>query len=560
MASRSIRSSVSPRRALALCLLVAGASLQVAAQVATVEVPAYDGALLATDVYRIPFTHARPVVVMRTPYGRDGLSTVCTSLNLLGYNCVAQDQRGLGGSGGGDGTIFLHDGDDGRATLEWVAAQDWCDGRIAAFGGSALGITAYQLAPDAVPDLRCTLVGVASADLFHAGYFQGGAIREADIRTWLEGLALAGFYDQMKQHRLWDSWWQSMDVLSRSGQVVAPGLHLAGWYDVFQQGTLDAWAAFQHRGGDGAAGRQFLVVGPWTHGDFGSRQAGELEYPANAALDLVPLVTDWFGYWLKGDHTGVDRWPAVRVYLMGAVGEEAPGNLWLDLDDWPPPARTVALHLGADGSLTRELPAATEVELLVDPGDPVPTLGGANLYPDLDVGGRPMGAGPFDQRPVEARDDVLGFSSEPLAEPLVVVGRVRCRLWVRPDTPDLDLSVRLTDVYPDGRSMLVVDGIQRARFRCGDDRECLLVPGEPTLVEVDLWSTALVFAAGHRVRVDVAGSNAPRFEVNPNDGGDLNAGAPVVARPRLLLGASYPSALLLPVLDQPRRPAGRVGP
>ena len=132
-----------------------------------------------------------------------------------------------------------------------------------------------------------------------------------------------------------------------------------------------------------------------------------------------------------------------------------------------------------------------------------------------------------------------------------MMGRVRCRLWVLPDTLDLDLSVRLTDVYPDGRSMLVTDGIQRARFRCGDDRECLLTPGVPTLIEVDLSSTAIVFAAGHRVRLDIAGSNWPRFEVNANDGGDLNHGTPTIARPRILTGPDHPSALLLPVEHGP---------
>jgi putative CocE/NonD family hydrolase len=140
---------------------------------------------------------------------------------------------------------------------------------------------------------------------------------------------------------------------------------------------------------------------------------------------------------------------------------------------------------------------------------------------------------------------------------MTVVGRVRCRLWIRPDTPDLDLAVRLTDVYPDGRSMLVSDGIQRARMRCGDDRECFLTPGVPTELVVDLWSTALVFAAGHRVRIDVSGSNAPRFEVNPNDGGDLNAlPQGTIARPVLLVGTGHASRLELPILrasPYPRR-------
>jgi putative CocE/NonD family hydrolase len=164
-----------------------------------------------------------------------------------------------------------------------------------------------------------------------------------------------------------------------------------------------------------------------------------------------------------------------------------------------------------------------------------------------------------DQRPIEARDDVLAFTSAPLAAPLTVMGRLLAHVWVRPDTPDLDLAVRLTDVYPDGRSMLIADGIQRARMRCGDDRECFLIPGEPAELVVDLWSTAYVFNAGHRVRIDVSGSNFPRFEVNPNDGGDLGAPGPgTVAHPDILLGADYPSRIDLPVPGLPRPPSRRL--
>jgi hypothetical protein len=217
----------------------------------------------------------------------------------------------------------------------------------------------------------------------------------------------------------------------------------------------------------------------------------------------------------------------------------------------------VLWHLGADGALTRSAPLAGEAQLTIDPEDPVPTVGGANLFPDLQVDGRAMGAGPYDQRTIEARDDVLVFTSAPLSEPITAMGRVAVRLWVRPDTPDLDLAVRLTDVYPDGRSMLVADGIQRARMRCGDDRECFLEPGVAVELVVDLWSTAMVFNAGHRIRISVSGTNHPRFEVNPNDGGPIDTGTPLVATPTLLLGPATPSALVLPEPVAARSPNGR---
>lgn len=254
------------------------------------------------------------------------------------------------------------------------------------------------------------------------------------------------------------------------------------------------------------------------------------------------------------------RWPEVRIYLMGAAGEPgAPGNQWLEFADWPPPAWTVPWYFDANGGLGRLLPAHGERQLTCDPANPVPTRGGANLFEWVD--GVYQGVGPEDQRAIESRADVLVSTTAVLAEPLPVVGPLRAVLWIRPDTPDLDLAVRVTDVYPDGRSMLLVDGIARARMRCGKTQECLLTPGEPAEIVVDLTSTALVINAGHRLRVIVSGSNWPRFEVNPNTGGNLNQpGEGVVAHPALLVGPAHPSRLEVPVLRSspfPRRRLNR---
>jgi hypothetical protein len=336
-------------------------------------------------------------------------------------------------------------------------------------------------------------------------------------------------------------------------EVNVPTLHVGGWFDIFLQGTLDAFTTFQHLGGPGALGKQKLIIGPWTHYGTFQNTAGQIAFPANAIYlaETYSCVRDWFDFWLRGGSPGVLRLPNVRVYLMGAAGDPgAPGNLWLELSDWPPPASTLPLYLDVGHGLSSAPSSEGELELVADPGDPVPTTGGQELS---------SGAGPFDQRPIEGRSDVVGFTTVPLSSPVTVVGRVRCRLWVRPDTPDLDLAVRLTDVYPDGRSMLVTDGIQRARKRCGDDRECFLTPGIPTELVVDLWSTAMVFAVGHRVRIDVSGSNAPRFEVNRNDGRDLDAPSQgTIARPVLLVGGGHPSRLELPVLRASPYPRPRL--
>jgi uncharacterized protein len=548
--------TVARRRIAALLAAAACLALAASAQDLTAVVAAPDGTGLATDVY-LPFLGGVgpwPVILQRTPYGRDGLGATCRGFNLLGYACVAQDVRGRGGSEGTD-TVFRDDGPDGRATLDWIAAQPWCNGKIATFGASALGITQYALAPGAPTALVALAPMVATPDFYHDAAYEGGALRQALTYDWLAKQDNLAMYEEVRAHRLWDAWWAEAAILPHVAEVETPALHVGGWYDIFLQGTLDAYDDFQHDGGDGARGRQRLIIGPWTHDGIGQTAQGELTYPANAALDLFSVMSAWYDHWLTGGSQDVDSWPAVEVYLMGAVGEPgAPGNTWVDLPDWPPPARTQPLFLATSGGLADSPAGADRVELTIDPAEPTPTLGGRNLFADLVVDGRPMGAGPYDQRPIEARPDVAAFTTAPLASPLAVMGRVRARLWIVPDTPDLDLTVRLTDVYPDGRSMLVADGIQRARMRCGDEQECFLSPGVPTEIVVDLWSTAIVFAAGHRVRIDVAGSNAPRFEVNPNDGGSFDAPLPRIARPALLLGGHHPSRLDLPVVVSSRLP------
>lgn len=524
-------------------------------------VPADDGTPLATDIYR-PFSSGpHPVILIRTPYGRDGWVEPCFALTLLGYACVAQDTRGRGDSGGDD-TVFRDDADDGRATIEWLAEQSWCDGNIGMFGGSAFAITQYLPAPGADAALRSISAVVATPDLYHHAFLQGGAIREALAVNWLDGQGSGFFFDEVLEHRLKDAWWDPVEVLEHAGSIHTAGLHVGGWYDIFGQGTLDAYATLQESGGSGAIGRQYLIMGPWTHGGLFTNSSGALTYPLNAFRDPLDFLLPWYDATLRGDASEIDHWPAARIYLMGAVGEAgAPGNEWIDLDQWPPPARLKHFYLSDDSALVVRPPGPGEVTLISDPADPVPTLGGANLHPDLIVDGREMGDGPQDQRPIEARSDVLTFTGEELVQPVTVVGPVRATVWLVPDTPDLDIAVRLTDVYPDGRSMLVLDGIQRARMRCGDDTECLLTPGVPVEMSVELWSTAIVFNAGHRIRISVSGSNWPRFEVNPNHGGDLNLETPGnVAQPRLLFGDDFPSRLEVPVLPVMRRAGRRVQP
>jgi len=508
-----------------------------------------DGVRLATDVYLPRGDGPWPTILIRTTYSRQGeMGGMADMLKMGGYVVVMQDTRGRFDSEGTD-TVFSTATQDGQATLEWIAAQPWCDGRIGTWGPSALGIVQYMLAPNAPEALRCQFVAISTPDLYHAG-FLGGVARQSLVEGWLAWQDSEFILQEWLSHPMEDDYWDAADISGRYDEVHVPAIHIGGWYDIFTQGTLDAFVGYQEQGGAGAAGRQHLVMGPWTHIGMatGERQQGELEYPAGAEMDtmeLMRLTFNWYQACLLGEESRADDWPTVRYYVMGDVDNpDAPGNEWREADAWPPPATELSLYLRADGLLDATPPTADEGgnTFVYDPSDPSPTVCGANLT---------IKAGPCDQREVEARDDVLIFSTPPLESPLEVTGRVRARLWLVSDAPDTDVAVRLTDVYPDGRSMLVTDGILRARFRGLDfTREELMIPGAPYELEIDLGSTSIAFDAGHAIRIVISSSNAPRFDPNPNTGAPLRANDEIrTATNTILHDADHPSALLLPVSE-----------
>jgi putative CocE/NonD family hydrolase len=240
---------------------------------------------------------------------------------------------------------------------------------------------------------------------------------------------------------------------------------------------------------------------------------------------------------------------AVHYYVMGdPTDPKAPGNFWRHADDWPPVSRATDFYFHADGTLVPEAaPTGHDAKnYTYDPRDPVPNVGGQEL-------GVPLG--PKDQRRVERRADVLLFSTDELKQPIEVTGRITARLFVSSDCPDTDFTVKLCDVYPDGRSMLVTDGILRARYHQSFEKESFLEPGKVYELAVDLWSTSLVFNQGHRIRVAVSSSNSPRFEANPNTGKPFRADKETrVARNTLHLSSMHPSRIVLPVIDSSKQP------
>jgi predicted acyl esterase len=507
-------------------------------------VPMQDGTELATTVYLPEGAGPFPVVVSRTPYNKDGLKGDAGKFVRRGYAFVAQDIRGRFKSKGHHAIIFHNDGwenpHDGHDTLRWITGQPWCNGKIGSTGGSALGITQNMAAPGAPDGLKGQFVVVAISDMYSQGAYQGGAFRTGLLENWLKATGMTDVnLKTFVAHPDYDRFWAGLNPEAQAGRVHAPAVFLGGWYDIFLQGTINSFVTIQDHGGEGARGRCRLILAPIGHGTM-----TELKYPANASK--FPKCGDnaaWFDHVLKGLANGVEKEKPVHYYVMGdPTDKNAPGNYWRSADAWPPPAAETAYYLHPDGRLAASDPPAAggKHSYRYDPAFPVPTVGGAELGTDI---------GPKDQRKVESRGDVVLFSSDALADPIEVTGRVTAKLCVSSDCPDTDFTVKLTDVYPDGRSMLVTDGVLRARFRDSFEHEKLLEPGKIYEVAVDLWSTSIVFNRGHKIRVAVSSSNAPRFDPNPNTGHAFRADKESrVATNTVYFSKEHPSRILLPVM------------
>ncbi|MBN2465839.1 CocE/NonD family hydrolase, partial [candidate division WOR-3 bacterium] len=500
--------------------LLLSAAVGAAYQYEEIWMPMRDSVLLRTDIYYPDSSSAPwPTVLWRSPYLHSmwwpsyGTSALTDS---MGYVVVLQYLRGWQGSQG-ERTMFQTDGwgalRDGYDAIEWTAAQPWSNGKICMTGFSAMGAVQYQAAGAVPPHLVCCCPDRAITDGYLHFAWQGGQLRKALVEGWCGLVGAPHFVDSVCNHPGYDSLWQLQNLAERWDSAAYPMFHIGGWYDIHLEGSLDAFAALQAR-----FHNQKLLVGPWGHFTGESRQQGALLYPVNAALPdrtRWELNWRWFDHWMQDSANGITD-PKVCLYLMGDCDtEDTTGwNYWYEADTWP--LRELVYrdyYLREGGQLDTLPPSGSAIDtFLYDPADPCMTYGGKEEY------GMLHGKGPQDQRPIEGRTDVLVFETPELASGLAVIGKIRCVLYAASDCYDTDWSVRVTDVYPDGRSMLITDGIQMARHRHGFDREDSLVPGVPDTFDIDVGSTANVFAPGHRLRVIISSSNYPRFEKNPNTG------------------------------------------
>ncbi|MEW6359912.1 MAG: CocE/NonD family hydrolase [Planctomycetota bacterium] len=485
----------------------------------TTAIPMRDGAALATDLYFPTISHKEwpldgvPVILICTPYDKSKEGPIGRWRDFAlrnEYAFAVQDMRGFYASAKAGRGARHYDGYD---AIEWLAKQPWCNGKVGMMGYSHLGAAQYEAAVTAPPHLACAIPAQAPGNYYTDSYYPP-VFRKADMETLLRG-AFTSRTQQLINRRIRNR------ETSHIPQFNAPMIHSAGWYDFYKEGAIEMFRACRQDGGPGARGKQKLLIGPWGHGVVQEEDPGKplqlpggLAYPPNSKLDWEKEVwLPWFDHWLKGKQNGVMDRPAVRYYLMGDVDNpKAPGNKWVETDDFPPPSTAATYYVHSDHTLSTDAPTVEKdsMEYRYDPKDPVPT--GGRFHSRLPV------KGPYDQREVEGRADVLVFTTPALEAPLRIVGQICVKLWASSDRKDTDFTAKLTDVYPDGRSMLFSDSIVKGRYRNTYLKEKFLTPGEVYEFDIDLGYIAIVLAPGHRLRLAVSSSNFDRFDINPNTG------------------------------------------
>jgi putative CocE/NonD family hydrolase len=560
------------------------------------DVPARmrDGTVLRADVYRPAGDGRWPVLLTRLPYGKH----TPPAANILdptlaasrGYVVIIQDTRGRFSSEG-EWVPFRHEAEDGADTVAWAAALPYADGQAGMFGASYFGFTRYVVAVQQAPELKTIVPYITPVDpfdglpyragafelgmeaVFHLGQWRNVVVRrEQDpaarqaaterLTAELQALGRQGFWSlplaefaPLKRHGAAPNFFENlaapmdrvhfahMDMLAQLDHVQVPVLNVGGWYDIFLPGALSAFRRLR------ALGRPTKpLIGPWIHGSAPRNPIGELDFGPRSELRSLDdqggfwqLQLRWFDHWLKGIDTGLMAEAPVRLFVMGA-------NVWRDEREWPlARAVTTPYYLRAGGVLRTEPPGQELPDRYTyDPADPVLTHGGAidRLTPEFQPG-------PFDQRPIEARPDVLVYTTQPLGRDVEVTGPVSVHLWAASSAPDTDFVARLVDVYPDGRSITLTDGIIRARYRHfhSGGPPSLIEPNRPYAYAIDLWATSNVFMAGHRIGLHVTSSSFPRWDRNPNTGHPFGADAELaVAHQTILHDREHPSYVTLPLI------------
>ena len=435
---------------------------------------------------------------------------------------------------------------DGYDVCEWLAAQPWCTGKIGTYGGSQAGYAQNYLAVTQPPHLVAQYMTDTGLSLYQEGYRIGGATKpQRFIKGGSVARVLKDNEDMLRewdQHPDYDDYWKDEDASLHFDKMNYPCFTIGSWFDFMCQGSVASFIGRNQHGGPNSRGQQQLIIGPWLHGGYPkSNKIGELVFPENAMFDVYAHMTKWFNHFLKGVDNGVEKDTPVKYYVMGATGEEgAPGNVWREAKDFPPAAKAADWFLQPDGKLAAAKPTAEKASTAYasDPAHPMslPHVG----FP-----------GAKDARGFEEQAEVRTWTSEVLTKPLEVTGRIKAEVFVSSTAKDTDFFLRVTDVYPDGRSILLVDYPLRARYREGFDHQKLLVPDQIAKLSWDIGWTSLIFNRGHRIRITIASTGAPYYEPNPQTGAPIShfiTEPGVSAINTIWHDATHASRVILPVV------------
>ena len=567
-------------------------------------VPMRDNTILYADIYRPDGPGPFPVILQRTPYDKT-LPLSMTQLDPLkgarhGYAVVIQDTRGRYTSEG-EFNCFKDDINDGYDTVEWAAVQPWSSGKVGMYGASYVGATQWLAALSGPPHLAAIFPNVTASN-YHEGWtYQGGAFELGFNVSWTLGsLTLANFQNlsssknvpQDKREKLiqaidsmessfrflplkefphlkdglatyfydwlahpdYDDYWKQLSVEDNHHRIGVPAYNIGGWHDIFLGGTIRNYLGMRERGATEDARRgQKLLIGPWQHSSRGTSLVGSQYFGLAAdsqSIDLDGTHFRWFDYWLKGIDNGILDEPPVRIFVMG-------DNVWRDEQEWPlARAQSVNYYLhsqgkanssNGNGTLSNQPPGVEPPDVfLYNPADPVPSRGGAlccNPYF--------MSNGAFDQSEIEAREDVLVYSTPPLERAVEVTGPITVTLWATTSASDTDFTAKLVDVCEHGCAINLTDGIIRARYRDSSTAPALVDPGRVYRYTIDLWATSNVFKRGHRIRVEVSSSNFPRFDRNTNTGNLVSQDAEFKpAMQTILHDSEHLSHVALPIVPR----------
>ena len=552
-------------------------------------IPMRDGTKLSAYMYFPKGDGPWPVLYEQRYADLKGAGTRQANARLAkaGYVVCAENFRGAGKSEGtwvGYRALGWGELQDGYDTVEWLAKQKWSTGKIGTFGSSQAGFAQNFLAVTRPPHLVAQYMIDTGLSLFQEGYRIGGTTRperfkgmDAVCREPAHNRALVA---EWFKHPTFDDYWKQEDCSRHFNKMDVPCFTIGSWFDFMNIGSIESYRGRQHRAGPNSRGKQQLLIGPWLHGGYlgkNTNKVSELIFPENAKFDAESHLIRWFDYWLKGNDNLVDRDPTIRYYVMGECSPVAPrqesrtsldaaratsvpstndvqsalgnpvaerqgyvGNIWRETNDWPISSTPTNYFLRNGGKLSTSSPTEADaaVTILADPLKP------ANIP---NTRGFP---GAADARKVEEQAEVRTFTSEPLTAPVEWTGLVKAELFVTSSAKDTDFIVRVCDVYPDGRSILLVDYIRRGRYRDGFEQEVFFTPGKVEKVAFEVGWISQIFAKGHRIRVTVASTGAPFFEPNPNTGEPLALEFPsnaITATNTVQLNKQHASRVIAPL-------------